>query len=258
MSQNNSSDLFHVQKQLSKLNWQLSQMPPGKLIYSRTDKYVKYFHSHNGVKKYLPKSKLNFIRSLAEKRYIQSQITDLSLEEQALIAYHKVLDSVPSSTQEFLSNPALSNLLNPHQLSLTANIEKWESAEYEKNPYYPEGLTHPGLNGHLFRSKSEAAIDAELFRAGIPHHYEEAIHFGEKTYFPDFTILSPKSNRLVYWEHFGIMDDPDYIEKCIQKIHVYTKNGIFPGRNLILTYEDLSNPLGLDVIQQQISMFFKV
>ena len=40
-----------------------------------------------------------------------------------------------------------------------------------------------------------------------------------------------------------MMDDPDYVENAIQKIALYQQNGIFPGRNLILTYETKKLPL---------------
>ena len=39
------------------------------------------------------------------------------------------------------------------------------------------------------------------------------------------------------------MDDLQYAEKTIQKIHSYEENNIFPGEKLILTFETAKSPL---------------
>ena len=45
------------------------------------------------------------------------------------------------------------------------------------------------------------------------------------------------------------MDDSSYCEKAVKKIEAYEKNGIFPGRKLITTYETLKHPLHTRIIQ---------
>ena len=47
----------------------------------------------------------------------------------------------------------------------------------------------------------------------------------------------------MYWEHLGMMDDPNYAENAVQKIITYGQNGIIQGKNLILSYETKLKPL---------------
>ncbi|WP_053942810.1 hypothetical protein [Kallipyga gabonensis] len=63
-------------------------------------------------------------------------------------------------------------------------------------------------------------------------------------FYPDFTFFLPPQNQEIYWEHFGLMDSPDYAINTIRKIRTYEENGIFAGIRLIMTFEGL--PLTLD------------
>lgn len=72
---------------------------------------------------------------------------------------------------------------------------------------------------------------------------------GIGTIYPDFTFLRKRDGKEVYWEHDGRMDDPGYAEKAIQKINSYMLNGIFPGDNLILSFESQKTVLSDKIIQ---------
>ena len=63
--------------------------------------------------------------------------------------------------------------------------------------------------------------------------------------YPDFTILNIRTGKIIYWEHAGRMDDPKYANQFVYKINSYMSNGIMPGRDLIFTYETMSNPLNM-------------
>lgn len=55
---------------------------------------------------------------------------------------------------------------------------------------------------------------------------------------PDFTILRPFDLKIFYWEHLGLIDNPEYLSKQNEKINVYYKHNIREGDNLILTKEE--------------------
>ena len=52
-----------------------------------------------------------------------------------------------------------------------------------------------------------------------------------------------------------MMDNPAYAEKAIQKIETYEKNNIFPGKQLILSYETKALPLNMRVVEKLIKEF---
>ena len=97
-----------------------------------------------------------------------------------------------------------------------------------------------------------------LSKEGIPYRYEYPIYLrGVGRIYPDFTVLRVQTRQEVFWEHLGMMDDPVYLENAIKKIVAYEQNGIFPGDNLILTYETKKNVINQRLIKSMIEHYLK-
>lgn len=73
--------------------------------------------------------------------------------------------------------------------------------------------------------------------------------------YPDFTFLSKKTGKEIYWEHDGMMDDTIYVQNAIKKIEAYEKNDIFPGERLILTFETSQSVLRNDIIETMVEKY---
>lgn len=108
----------------------------------------------------------------------------------------------------------------------------------------------PPRNGYLtsrgnrVRSKSEWLIDDMLLANNLPAKYEmELILPSGRIRYPDFTILDPFTYEEVYWEHFGMMSNPEYAEKAVMRIQEYTCNGLSDRRNIHFTFESEHHPL---------------
>ena len=71
----------------------------------------------------------------------------------------------------------------------------------------------------------------------------------EKWIYPDFTILNPETREEIYWEHFGMLDEPEYANKAILKLNEYELNGIHLGHQLIATFETSSQPLDISLVE---------
>ena len=76
------------------------------------------------------------------------------------------------------------------------------------------------------------------------------------TFYPDFTIRHPKTGEIIYWEHFGLMDDPSYYQKTFSKLQLYASYGIIPSINLITTYETQEHPLSADIVEKIVKHYF--
>lgn len=101
------------------------------------------------------------------------------------------------------------------------------------------------------RSKSEKILADKLYAMNIPYVYEIPLYLrGYGDVRPDFMVLNKRTRKEYYWEHLGMMDDREYCEKTIRKIECYEKNGIFPGKNLLLTYETEMHPLNGRVVEE--------
>ena len=126
----------------------------------------------------------------------------------------------------------------------------WSDTSYPKNPNYPEQLKYKSCKNEYVRSKSEALIAMNLYMEKIAYRYECELKIGKAVFYPDFTILHPKTNNLCYWEHFGMMENETYRENAYNKLKLYGQNGIIPSINLITTFETKSHPIDSGKIQQ--------
>ena len=132
----------------------------------------------------------------------------------------------------------------------------WENITYtgkailEYTPFYET------IKKERVRSKSELNIANALAAKGIPYKYECPILLKNKVkLYPDFTVLNVRERKQVYWEHRGMMDDKEYAKESVARIKTYMKNGIFVGRDLIITEETSADPLGTNEIDDIIKEF---
>lgn len=243
--------------EIQSLRLQLEQLPEGNLLLSFDGKYRKWYHIQKGVRKYIPRSQKPLAEKLAVKKFLSLKLKRLQQEKEAADAYLKLYPTSPTFSSELLNpDSPYSDLLSPYFLSSGTHFQEWMSTKYEKNPFYPEQLMHKTSSGDFVRSKSEALIDTLLYMNKIPFRYECALHLGEVTIYPDFTILHPITGKIYYWEHFGLMDDSAYSQKAFSKLQLYTSHGIIPSHQLIITFETKEQPLNSDYVNQLIQLHF--
>ena len=106
------------------------------------------------------------------------------------------------------------------------------------------------------RSKSEVIIANMLFQSGIFYEYEKDLRIDNIRKIPDFTIDDQDSGETVYWEHCGMMSDPEYKKKWEAKKQFYEEHGIIEGENLIVTYDEQNGSVDSQKIQKYIDKFF--
>lgn len=90
----------------------------------------------------------------------------------------------------------------------------------------------------------------------IPFRYECILHLGNTTIFPNFTIRHPKTGKVFYWEHFGLIDNTAYCQNMHSKLQLYTSHGIMPSIQLIATFETQSHPLCSEMVEKIIEYYF--
>lgn len=95
--------------------------------------------------------------------------------------------------------------------------------------FLEKGLIHRTERGDLVRSKSELVIADKLHARGVEYAYEQPVAIGERrTRYPDFTISDHARGVTFYWEHLGMLDDPDYRTRWERKRAEYLAAGIEP------------------------------
>ena len=243
-------------QRISSIESELETLPSGKLICCHDHTKVKWYHSDGKSKVYLPKSNRSLAEQLAKKKYLSLLLEDLKKEQTALSFYLKHHSSVSKSEKLLTESDEYQQLLYSSFMPLSHDLAIWMNTPYDKNENHPENLIYRGITNNYLRSKSEVLIDMLLRTHNIPFRYECALQVGGATIYPDFTIRHPHTGDFYYWEHFGMMDNPAYIQNTTTKLNQYALQGITPGIQLITTYETKSQPLDPDLVEKYIQYYF--
>ncbi len=151
-----------------------------------------------------------------------------------------------------LSKPERSNVAQRNTNIFSAIVRKDPDT-----PPYAEYLIHKTRKGHMVRSKTELIIADKLYNANIDYDYERPLDgvVRKGRIFPDFSFIDAAGD-LIVWEHFGRMDDPQYVKGHEWKIKWYNENNFTEGDNLFISKETLSSGVDssrLDGIIEQIN-----
>ncbi len=238
----------------------LETAPEGSLYFHNNERGSAWLYRAPGADKvsYLSKSEVNLAEKLALKRLYRARLKDI---DQQIAAYTSCLKSLEKAhrAEHLLERSEALRVLTDHYLYyLPQDLAEWVNADYEKNPANPENLKVPTMAGEYVRSKSERAIYNLLRNANLPFRYEcklELEHARRPNY-PDFTILNPNNGKTYYYEHFGMMDDPDYQQDFLSKMRTFLNNGIYPGVNLIMSFETKDTPIDEVYVNHLLEYYF--
>ena len=131
-------------------------------------------------------------------------------------------------------------------------IKEWLSRSIRRN-YYPEGLKFQTQRGEKVRSKFEVIIADILYSMDIPYQYEMPLTVGSSIYHPDFTILDRHSGKYVLIEALGLMDQEEYFNNAVKKIHAYEARGFALGKNLFLAFDTPDSPFDPVIFRKQMA-----
>lgn len=232
----------------------LKEAPKGSLRISKSNNAVQYYHKiKKGNGKYISKSNQQLAEALAQKEYDKALVKLLAEESKIL---QTTLDSYKNFSSQFglvekliLKTTATRRALIKPVCHSDADFARlWQSVQYKGRSFADGTPEHFTTKGERVRSKSEVLIADTLNRLHIPYRYEYPIKLktedGERhTFHPDFLCLNIRTRSEFLWEHFGMMDDVQYSAVVANKLAIFNRNGIFAGKNLIITMESSGCPL---------------
>ncbi len=220
----------------------------------------QYFQRRKGSEtngEYIRKKEITKAVTLAQIEYDERLLNALQEAKRQLEKCKSTGVVNPFETALEQMMPGKRELVTPYYIPDETYIKNWRRQKYEGLPFkedFPEYYTRQGLK---VRSKSEILIADILDEFSVPFLYEKPLELKRRTFYPDFTLLDIKGRKEVYWEHFGMMDDPDYVQNAIGKLSLYAENGIFPGHKLILTMETRKESLNTRDIKRIIQEYLK-
>ena len=222
-------------------------------------------------KKYVSWNDLNYLEEMYEKYFAEQAVSILRKNIDVLEA---VLEQYESLDTERIAEalPDTYRLLAKHLKSknlITAGTsEDSQIVRQSENPNHTEELNYLTQCGLLVRSKSETFIADPLHALEFSFGYEQKLilketavdRFGnaserEIPIYPDFTIYLPGGEE-IYWEHMGLCDKYEYRDQGYRKIDLYYENGIYLGKNLIITVEGkgktFDRTMAMEIIRNQL------
>lgn len=253
----------------------LSASPSGLLrVAQKQGKYEYYlkeddYACSNG--RYLRKDEKDIAIAVAQRDYDMQVVKKA---EERIKEIERFLDKYENtSLKEIYTKMSLGrrDLINAYLdtriVSDDEFVKRWLAVEYESKMFSDDDGNDQVIDqaiiterGERVRSKSEKIIADKLYMLGIPYRYECPVllesYRGYIKVYPDFTILRMSDRQEVYFEHFGLMDDVDYVNAVMRKLDTYERNGIYLGVNLFFTYETSKRQLNTVALDRLLRELF--
>lgn len=230
-------EIDSIKKMLSVLNKRHVEKIEGHIAMKKTRGHVRfYLCSRDGKDKYLNKAMLDIV-----PKYYQGKYDDAS--RKFLNHRLKLLENLAANYETGLIddiyesfNETSKEMITPVRLTDSMFAEKWLSENYNDQSFSQGELETK--SGILVRSKSEKIIADALTDNGLLFVYEKRLELASGyPVHPDFCILDTKNRRTVIWEHFGLMNKPEYVLDTYKKLASYYESGFIRGETIIYSCE---------------------
>lgn len=246
----------YLQRKIKEISKNQRSHPKGSLIVRRSGNKYKLFSriKHNGkIKELAVDNNPELIR-----RYINKEIDNK--QEKKAVANLAMITKLERKYENIESYAYAENLPKAYRIAMSRLNRVTNNClnyiEHNASDKHHKQLASCGI---YVRSKNELFICNSLDESNIKFKYEEKITINGRDFYPDFTIYMPNGD-IIIWEHLGMLGDFDYFKKNAVKIYEYFKMGFLPGKNLILTYNDLDDKLDTleikRIITEQLAPYF--
>ncbi len=258
--------LKRLERKLSKLETNVSAVSnlqaEGTLIISDSGGKKRFFRylCKDEPLEYLGKSKNLILKPLAQKRYDTQLLNAVKKQKKAVDACIKKLEEVAFEDLSRIYSDfpeELKQYIKPHLDDDEQYAAKWQAKNFAKSRMKNDTENYTSKGEHV-RSKSEVIIADRFHTLGISYHYEPIFRIDENNYLvPDFIILNKRTRKEFLWEHFGMMEKPEYCLVALSKIETYAQEGYIMGKNLLCSFESQNHPLNLQHVDRLIEEYLK-
>lgn len=235
------------------------EVPTGSLKVADKGRKIDCYYKRAGMSKwkYLKKHERGIACALAQRDY---DMELLKFAEQRIRVIERFLRKYEETDLRKVyrsTGPGRRLLLSESIVSDEEYVRRWLETGYEGLGFTEEENEIITERGERVRSKSEKIIADKLYALGIPYRYEcPLVLRNHVVVHPDFTILCVSTRKEVYLEHFGMMNDEMYVDKTMNKLATYEKNGIYLGVNLFMTFETGKRVLNTRALDDMLRKLF--
>lgn len=225
--------------------------------HSGVEYYYKSVDDENKNGRYIKKSEEELARRIVQRDYDADIVKNAEARIKAIDSFMTSYEKTSLTGIYEKMNPYRRELISTPIISDEEYIKRWQSVEYEGKSFADAAQEIITEKGERVRSKSEKIIADKLYALGIPYRYEYPLVLeGSIKVYPDFTILKLPQREEVYLEHFGLMDNSEYMDSVLYKLNTYERNGIYLGVNLFITHETSKMPLNTRALDRMLKQLF--
>ena len=247
-----------ITKTIENIEKKLKALPTGWInTRHQNGKAYYYYANAKSKERFLTKKDKELIKQLLQKRYLKEV---LKAAKNELLALSKMLNIYPADLPEEMFEKLPEELrsgVEPIILGNEQDAREWMEEPYVGKPFKDDAPVYMTIKGERVRSKSEVMLADRLFFRGVPYKYECPIMIDGIVIHPDFSMKRMSDNKIIYHEHCGKMDDPEYYSDLVERINLYNQAGIMQGDRLTFSFETSDKPLDIRVIDRLIDEFFK-
>ena len=240
----------------------LVDVPSGTLRVTKSKNCIQYIQcfedcTEQGYKlSYIKKQDMSIAYRLAQKSYDQKikRLVDRRIKQLQKLAKEYEDNEIEEIYDKL--HHIRKTMIHPVEIPWEQRLAEWKRVPYVGKEFKPDMIEIYTKKGERVRSKSEKIMADTFYDLGIEYKYECPLKLkGYGVVYPDFTFFRKRDCKEVYWEHDGKMNDADYAEKAIRKINTYIANGIFPGDNLIVSFESSGVVINDNIIKKIIKKY---
>ncbi len=246
-------------EQLEKIKKGLEKRLQGVQIRKVECRSIRGHYRYYLDQKYVKKEEVKSIKRLVEQEYYAKLFPEI---EKQIANLKKALRNIDEFNLEKIYNDMHAGkrkLITMGILSREEKIRRFEEETYESKPIDDERNEFFTNKGERVRSKSEKIIADHFERRGILYRYEKPLYLmvdgQKKPFYPDFTVMNKRTAKIIYVEHFGMMDDSGYYNGTLRKLDIYEKNDILIGRDLLVFHETGKRALNIKSIDKYIDEY---
>lgn len=247
-----------IEETIKNIEKKLKSLPAGWINIRYQNGKAFYYHAkYKSKDRFLTRADAVLIKQLLQKRYLKEVLRAAKNE---LAALSKMLSLYPEDLPEELYEKLPEELrtgVEPVILGDGQDVLEWMAEPYVGKPFKEDAPVYMTIRGERVRSKSEVMIADRMYARGVPYKYECPIMIEGQVIHPDFSMKRMSDNKIIYHEHCGMMDDPEYFKDLVERISLYNQAGILQGNRLTFTFETSDKPLDIRIIDRLIDEFFK-
>lgn len=243
-------ELIKYEEQIYSIKMEIEELPKGSLCQKSVNGIEYWYHYlFSDGKQHQHKLKdeeLSLIKMICRRKFLESLVCNLSenlLIMQMLIKKVRIVDARKINRGLPLLYRRESNLSDLPDLAASSSN------------FREEGKGHVTAKGLRVRSKSEALLVEMFERHKVPFIYEPRLTLGGNIFVPDFLVRSTITGKEYLWEHFGMINDEDYLVRMDKKLKVYQENGYLICRNFLISYDEPDGNIDLEAIEKIITAY---